>query len=820
MSIDIPPIAINNIWRRTGRRRVEYSFARSGPELGRLTAGRGGGPLGLFLAWRSADFDFLDVEARGLAPDGGKDETFQAGWPAVLQLFQKMRLTAIDCAPDFPTKNRFRAGILPASGVLSLRFALNTDAESFRKLDRARGDRADTEPVLAEILLAAFDAAGVFDQGKLQLQIRPARLPAEYTGHAALDVGNASTALAFLPAGFLDLGRMHSVPADDPAEAPVRGPIASIESIVRIDEFRPATAEDPNREAPEAYDWKVGEVALDTKGGDGVIFGAKRLLAGPDANEGMPLHVYLTDKERDPQRVRQPARIPKRLPGDLLVCRLLQRFRQVTVAQPPPLAMTFPTTYSREEIGRLQNAVCRAWCRQAAYKQTDERLEEVRRKQTVLLLDEASAAAFGSLFPTVVGQPGGLTRFAYLFPQGCNLLLYDMGAGTIDLALVKARALPEGKPTRLEVEVAGRTGLRDFGGDEITVAAFRLLKALVAQNVAEVLGQDLPRLPEKEPDKLARHLQDHDGAINRLVPTQFDRERMNAEDRTRRASTKALWLLAQGFKHRLEDKKAQDKVAPFPSIEERNDFWAELKSRLKAAGWSQLQTALTEARLARGLLDALVRGPIEESIARCNWLIANKLLRGSDVAEDVHRVEIVGNGARYPLVGELLRDGLNVAFYGERHNCDKANLKGAVARGALLWLAVREGAFGIRMKFDDKLAERLPFDVAYSHLKVGGERPLFREHQLYEELQPQTIQLPPDDGQPARALYLHRRWPGEKKYHPYLLFPFPKGIRGPITVSFERASGFVAEVDGARMRTPQLLTDTELYLAPPERGTL
>jgi hypothetical protein len=440
----------------------------------------------------------------------------------------------------------------------------------------------------------------------------------------------------------------------------------------------------------------------------------------------------------------------------------------------------------------------------------------------VLLLDEASAAAFGSLFPTVVGQPGGLTRFAYLFPQGCNLLLYDMGAGTIDLALVKARALPAGKPTCLEVEVAGRTGLRDFGGDEITVAAFRLLKAVVAQNVAEVLGEDLPRLPEKEPDKLARYLQEHDGAIDRLVPTRFDRERMNAEDRTRRASTKALWLLAQGFKHRLEDKKAQDKVAPFPSIGHGNDFWDELKRRLTAAQWSNLQTSLTEARLARGLLDALVRGPIEESVARCNWLIADKLQRGSDVAEDVHRVEIVGNGARYPLVGELLRDGLHVAFYGDRHHCDgdKANLKGAVARGALLWLAVREGAFGIRMKFDEKLAERLPFDVAYSHLKVGGERPLFREHQLYEELQPQTIQLPPDDGQPARAFYLHRRWPGEKKYHPYLLFPFPKGIRGPIAVSYERASGFVAEVDGVRMRTPQLLTGTELYLAPPERGTL
>src|SRR5207237_14073 len=89
------------------------------------------------------------------------------------------------------------------------------------------------------------------------------------------------------------------------------------------------------------------------------------------------------------------------------------------------------------------------------------------------------------------------------------------------------------------------------------------------------------------------------------------------------------------------------------------------------------------------------------------------------------------------------------------------DLKTAVGKGAVLALAVSQAGPNVRLEFDWELSKRLPFDVAYRHLRLAAPRMLFREHQLYEQLGQQTVPvLPPDERHRGEWVVLERRWPG------------------------------------------------------------
>src|SRR5207253_11515632 len=64
--------------------------------------------------------------------------------------------------------------------------------------------------------------------------------------------------------------------------------------------------------------------------------------------------------------------ILNRLPAELLVCRLLQRFREAAHAWPEKLAVTYPTTYSPRELEQLREVIQRAWLRMQSRLQTHE----------------------------------------------------------------------------------------------------------------------------------------------------------------------------------------------------------------------------------------------------------------------------------------------------------------------------------------------------------------------------------------------------------------------------------------------------------------
>src|SRR5262249_25593241 len=271
---------------------------------------------------------------------------------------------------------------------------------------------------------------------------------------------------------------------------------------------------------PQTVSWVAGRVAGPQDGGasgtepatQGLVLGAKRLAAGKDWEKTQKL---IARHRRTYEKTEQSEQfeILHRLPAELLVCRLLQRFREATLSWPRSLAITYPTTYSPRELEQLREMVQRAWLRMQARLQSlpqgmeepaDERDPELDRackslQQLIhtrrlgmepgddpvlhLLVDEASAPAFFFLYRTIFEEPGGLPRFRYLYPRGLNMLLYDCGGGTTDIALVQASFDPDATDV-LRIKVLARSGLRGFGGDDITRAVCRIFKAKLAQKVA------------------------------------------------------------------------------------------------------------------------------------------------------------------------------------------------------------------------------------------------------------------------------------------------------------------------------------------------
>src|SRR5206468_1267008 len=94
----------------------------------------------------------------------------------------------------------------------------------------------------------------------------------------------------------------------------------------------------------------------------GLVLGAKRLIAGKDWEKTQKLvclhrHNY--------QKIEQAEQfdVLNRVPEELLVCRLMQRFREAACAWPRSLAITYPTTYDPRELDQLREVVQRSWLR-------------------------------------------------------------------------------------------------------------------------------------------------------------------------------------------------------------------------------------------------------------------------------------------------------------------------------------------------------------------------------------------------------------------------------------------------------------------------
>jgi hypothetical protein len=499
-------------------------------------------------------------------------------------------------------------------------------------------------------------------------------------------------------------------------------------------------------------------------------------------------------------------------------------------------------------------------------KRIDDGAVSERDEGICLLLDEATAAAFFFLYRKIFESDGGLPRFRYVHPHGPNLLLYDCGGGTTDIALVRAFVHPD-RPQELTVRVLDRSGLRDFGGDNITEAVFRILKAQLALAVA---GRDPsvetpPAFPPKpQAAALNDYLTRNDDAFDAAVPTQFGSKRPEADIDRNKPRTMALWGWAESIKADLSRRDGED-----PRLAKD---WAPLSLRqlvgeligVTYAGDEVLEFIDQQGRqIQRWMVDALVRPAIEKSIKKCNKLIAKPRpsappplaepgagagAEDEDEAEavpipaeddpeleegvlDVHWVVAAGNASRYPLVMELLRERLDVSFKGDAHRkfepLDGENLKHAVAKGAVLAFKAMNEAQNIHVRFPDNLTNRLPYRLGFKDDHWAHHAPLFRENAPYVRMREKVFEAVPKVDEAGRAhppstIHIDRRWPGDDAYEGHLQFDFAGGIKGPVALRFNaaRQDFELVEQGSNRVVQPSETDEGQLYVPPMQRGDL
>ncbi|MGE3853395.1 MAG: Hsp70 family protein, partial [Planctomycetota bacterium] len=136
---------------------------------------------------------------------------------------------------------------------------------------------------------------------------------------------------------------------------------------------------------------------------------------------------------------------------------------------------TFPTLFSRPRKQALEESL------RKALELLSNDQSAIPRDAVTLEVDEACAAAFGSIYEQIHEQ------FAFGDVQGFEktLIAYDAGGGTTDIALMDVSVTRE-KSGRVLInqKVRGLSGDSFWGGDNVTLEVFRLLKVKIAMALA------------------------------------------------------------------------------------------------------------------------------------------------------------------------------------------------------------------------------------------------------------------------------------------------------------------------------------------------
>lgn len=645
-------------------------------------------------------------------------------------------------------------------------------------------------------------------------------LPAQ--GVLGFDIGNNNSTIAFLSNDAAGDHSQIKLLVADPAVANNRNEAEltdlsakeeSVLSAVRITEYQ-QQASSPNFPRVER---KVGKEAVEiTSLSKGQLFpSAKRILA--DLSQSAPLDLMLEKLHR----------IDRVLPAELLATTLVQRVHQTLRMHSFPVVATYPSTYTKAEIERVRFAISKALHRGLNRFGVDEkRISKVGKVSVPRLYDEATAAAFFYIYRDFIRGPGRLNGLHFLYPRGVNLLLFDCGGGTTDIALIHVHTLPDGKLGGdslwgVKLTNLGRTGNRYFGGDDITSAFFRVLKWYFAHAIDNSLTAP-PAESGSVTQETVSQLQALAGQIDKVIPTKADNKGIQAIGSTKTPLEKqkiqalrVLWDFSEQVKAWVSSAEPDFKSK---SIEQLEKFVGLINKKGAAdvrALFGNVIKSLKKEVLRR-IVDLLIKPEVDATLNAANALIgeldkrlSSMVYNGSVAPSFVHHVYIVGRAAHYPYIRERLENDLRVPFLSKipqppipddlaeralkvselgvfhpRLVFDTKNLKGAVVRGAVL-MRMAENLFQrMHVVYDEQLSERLPFSIGLDS-NVAGPETFFHEHERYSQLPPVTMnapQVPPDS--PRQSVVLHRRYPGTEVWEPFLEFVFDPPVEGLITISF------------------------------------
>lgn len=650
-------------------------------------------------------------------------------------------------------------------------------------------------------------------QVELDFVLLPMQNMPVYSGYAALDFGNTSSTLVLSDTNQRD--QFDLLAADDlRPNVAAHKPVLTALGISKI--TKPAVAGGFFQ-----YEAQIGANSLEMGDNAWLVLGAKRLLSDRKAGAAGEETVSLGD---------DIVRIPAEDAAEVFISRMLEGLFFHRQAKPQSIAVTCPTTFTASEIARLKRTVARAFHRATdgnAARFRDDAIDAF----VPLVIDEASAAAFYFAYRDFIVGPGQAPAFRYLYPNGLHMLIYDCGGGTTDLALVRLEAQTNGE---MGIRVLGRAGHRHFGGDWITRQVFRLLKAKLAA------AKGMTSVP-KSPTQIAAFLDDHEQAIDRAVPTTYDRkQQQNAEAKQRRLTTLHLWRLAEKLKVRLSAKNLRE-VRPEEQDDELGLLGGVLDRIGRPDGLEDLDVAgmLT---ISRQEVDSLIDPEIDRTVEYANDLIRDGLETLSaewsrsgcqlplEIPE-VDRVYVVGNASRYPRIRERMLDGehgLRIRFLEQRlADVKPEDFKNSVAKGAIVAQRMRDMYASTRVVWDEDFMNRLPFDVVSETLAYAGDNVLFRRGQPYstELVAWRDIAPDPRSGKPTtQKIRLDRRWPGEHGAEPCMLFQFDEPVAGRFVIRYDvNLPGFIMHPDrkgGADEFIVAEPFEQAAYLAPPQSGRI
>jgi len=414
-----------------------------------------------------------------------------------------------------------------------------------------------------------------------------------------------------------------------------------------------------------------------------------------------------------------------------------------------------------------------------------------------LMIDEATAASFFFLFKFAVDSPGGLRAFHYQYPEGMNLLLYDCGGGTTDIALVKAKV--DAKTlNQVTIEVLGRSGVRHFGGDDITWMVCSLLKAKItalslrktSENFDSPININEPKMVRGENGN--RYSSSNDLSANGkaiqayfesvasqsgnrdFVPTTFNPRDFTELTQTARDNANILWSWGEDIKHKLGQKNPSGDPVESVALEAiagasfSRDTGSLHKAILESVNGSnttkdaEFVEQLGQIKIYRAEIDAMIARSVVRTIACCKNLIEQKFPgeRGVMAPVVVHKIAVTGKASIYPMISEMIKERLKISDLDPKawFHFDQKELKSAVAKGAVQALAATRGHAVAKFHFDTRMSECLPFDVAYWSIQENDYKLLYKHQTKYQELVEKTITL---IGTDAVSQTLYKRFPGD-----------------------------------------------------------
>lgn len=706
---------------------------------------------------------------------------------------QQVRTMAhmVDDWQAYVREQNFLHGTLKRDQLLQLSLIINTDSKGFLQWTNPNPQRrlfynGFSNDNFFEIALQVrmYSATGE-ERGEIKIRLDSCEELGKYPGFVAIDFGNNSSTIACLPAESFSADEVQLVNADPRVSSPGSQP--SLDSKLRIIRYEPPSQiQDPDgsRGLFGTSECCTGLDATVTRSVEGcLIEGLKPLLADP--NEDPPLELDLETGQRS---------LKKSDAGELFLAELFKAFHRERLARAIPITLTYPTTYALGEIDRLKVAITRAYYRAMLMPGLDNaQLWEEMPKIIGEQIDEATAAAFYYLYRDFIEGPGKTAAFKYIYPQGLNLLLYDCGGGTTDIALVHAypRQISikdaDGRlheTWQVKLTLLGRSGHRSFGGDNITAAMALAIKWLIASEIDNAIEPPSAGLSPKK-------LLDIRERTEKCLPTSWRDIRSGkpldltpSGVRARKAAANDLVRYAEAVKIQLSEMQGQPvqdvgklpDLTGFDSLSKLIELaCAKVGNDRKELKKTQVLTSVRSKLVSLlPIVDDIIRGDVDLTVTAANNLIRERLIDPTSASDApvlpevvdglngendppmlaadscVHWVYVVGKASQYPGILQRLRDGLDVADLQPTdvdtredgnlavNECrlvlEKEMLKGAVARGAVLARMFCKNVQDVEIVYDRQMPFKMAFEMGISLAR--GFKQLFKSDSFYHHLAP------------------------------------------------------------------------------------